>query len=462
MASDSPQYHTPWVWSHNSNVHVANRKELFTSLTPFPTSLRLRHQSSEPTNLHVVGIGDIELPTFLPREPGTDGENNANIQTTITLRNVCYVPNAPCNVIGSPVLDRYTMTLGNHGMTLASKASGKKMAMLALGQHDRHYKLWLREQSWTEITRKSDDQDHFRVKLPSRKKKDFEALKKKLKTCQEERERLKPEEKQFLERHLGGEAHFLETSGFDIKNREERRKGRQLVRMKIEEITEDLLTCPTGPHDVDPTDVGVNRSLSSVNQHYTKLELLWVKKNCGDLRFFLKSHALDCRKYDDCRKGKAILSKLMADSSNYEDIRKNMGEALSTGNDSREREGNDNDTASTRPMAKRPALETVNQGEIGEGPSSQRRKKRRTVHSGRASSAELAEFMALMTSAQSLETPTSTFDALSPASETSSLTSPGSSQASESQRVIESERRRYDASRGRDCTEADFSVLSPT
>ena len=89
-------YNVDWIISSNSNTHVANHRDWFTSLTPFSTNLTKIF--SGYSALHVIDIGDVELPIKTSRL-----KSGSAAQGTLVLHDVCYAPDFPCNIFGGPI-----------------------------------------------------------------------------------------------------------------------------------------------------------------------------------------------------------------------------------------------------------------------------------------------------------------------------------------------------------------------
>ncbi|KAK3632991.1 hypothetical protein LTR56_016039 [Elasticomyces elasticus] len=123
MAPKRPAYDDDWVWSEQSNVHVANHPDWFVSFTCFET------HSTAATNLKVLGIGDIEL--VLRTKLEVKGQNKIGIGlATIVLRDVLYAPDAASNIVGSPLLADYDLSGTFRNTTIVDKESREVLGIL--------------------------------------------------------------------------------------------------------------------------------------------------------------------------------------------------------------------------------------------------------------------------------------------------------------------------------------------
>lgn len=64
MAPEGAPYYVDWVFSNNSNVHVANHRDWFTSYTPFKTQVA--------NGIEALGIGTVETQ-YSKVEDGSQG-----------------------------------------------------------------------------------------------------------------------------------------------------------------------------------------------------------------------------------------------------------------------------------------------------------------------------------------------------------------------------------------------------
>lgn len=118
-------YDVAWVWSFDSNVHIANNRDWFTSFTPLTSQISSAHASSPSP---VEGIGSVELEVRKvvgEAAKRTKGPKNSKI----VLRNVLFVPSFPCNVMGAPVREDYDVSIGAERW-LMDKKNGAGLGLL--------------------------------------------------------------------------------------------------------------------------------------------------------------------------------------------------------------------------------------------------------------------------------------------------------------------------------------------
>lgn len=95
MPPSKPAYNIDWIFSNNSDVHIANHRDWFVSYEPFATAFNAGLTFGA---VPVLGIGDVELPT--KTHPTRNG---AAHQGTILLREVLYAPSVLRNILGNPL-----------------------------------------------------------------------------------------------------------------------------------------------------------------------------------------------------------------------------------------------------------------------------------------------------------------------------------------------------------------------
>ena len=106
MAPTSDAYKVDWIWSNNSNVHVAKDRTWFTTLTEFNSQLIDGFKNCSK----VLGVGNVELEVM------TDVHGTgSNTHSTIVLKDVLFVPTATCNILGGPILKEYGVNTDGSG-----------------------------------------------------------------------------------------------------------------------------------------------------------------------------------------------------------------------------------------------------------------------------------------------------------------------------------------------------------
>ena len=100
MDPQNPAYNVDWVFSNNSNVHVANHRDWFTSFTAFSTTVGA--SVFDISSMGVEGIGEVTLCTTTDSTPE---------HQTIVLHEVLYAPGSICNIIGGTIARDYEILL---------------------------------------------------------------------------------------------------------------------------------------------------------------------------------------------------------------------------------------------------------------------------------------------------------------------------------------------------------------
>jgi hypothetical protein len=125
MAPKGQDYDKDWIWSGDSDVHVANHRDWFTTFTPLSSTV-----SNGGETYAVEGIGDVTLDVRRMVGPAAKAaKNKAMVNSTIVLRNVLYVPTFACNVLGAPVKEDYDVSIGVDKL-LMDKNTGRGIGLL--------------------------------------------------------------------------------------------------------------------------------------------------------------------------------------------------------------------------------------------------------------------------------------------------------------------------------------------
>ncbi|KAI6844225.1 hypothetical protein KC332_g3167 [Hortaea werneckii] len=125
MAPQGKEYDTDWIWSSDSNVHIANHREWFTSFTPIFSAVTNRGEMYP-----VEGTGDVTLDVRRMVGPAAKtAKNKAMVNSTIVLRDVLFVPTFRCNVLGDPVRKEYDISIGVDKL-LMDKNTGRGIGLL--------------------------------------------------------------------------------------------------------------------------------------------------------------------------------------------------------------------------------------------------------------------------------------------------------------------------------------------
>lgn len=137
MPPSKPAYDIDWIFSNNSDVHVANHRDWFISLAPFATTF----EDGNGARVKAAGIGDVQLPT--KTHPTRNG---AVHQGHILLRDVLHAPSALCNILGYPMFDDY-QCLMDFGASTSKITAPNTGACVGLLDRNVLYRLRLRGQS---------------------------------------------------------------------------------------------------------------------------------------------------------------------------------------------------------------------------------------------------------------------------------------------------------------------------
>ncbi|KAJ4372714.1 hypothetical protein N0V86_008079 [Didymella sp. IMI 355093] len=125
MPPSDAAYKVDWVWSFDSNIHVATHRDWFTSFTPFTSQITSTHND---TTYSVEGIGSVEFE--VRRVMGNVVKRNVGPKNSkIILHNVLYVPDFICNVMGNPVREDYDISIGAERWIM-DKKTGRGIGML--------------------------------------------------------------------------------------------------------------------------------------------------------------------------------------------------------------------------------------------------------------------------------------------------------------------------------------------
>jgi len=222
MPPTGDAYNVDWIFSNNSNAHVANHRDWFTSFTDFSTSLN-------GGSMKVLGIGDVTLPVkTCPRKTG------AAAQGTIVLRDVCYAPSATCNIFGSPIMDDYGVMIdyGAKGGRLTNSKTGAKAAILDTVVLTR---LRLKGQSPKQTSLDKDAVYMIRAEMPEKEQTRWQTYKEQSAGTRHTANDTPytAEEKRWLKENWEDEFHFLKAHGLSIYKEEDRAEGQSLVRSMI-------------------------------------------------------------------------------------------------------------------------------------------------------------------------------------------------------------------------------------
>lgn len=313
MPPPKPAYDVDWVFSNNSNVHVANHLDWFISYEPFLTTFNSGlGDGADGAGAQVFGIGDVELPT--KTHPTRAG---AAYQGTILLRNVLYAPSAFCNILGSPLFNNYSYT-SDSGAGISKITSKTTGACVGLLDNNILFRLRLRGQSAKQSSLKAGMVYFIRANWPSSEIARWKASRAEhgqeghasFTETDKDGPHLTDFEKKWLKDHYGSEFHFLRSHGLSIYEDEDRAEGRRILRALMDAESgsdEDSLNSFERDLVEDP-------SSHAADYHFSPAELDWIKANYGHSANFLLSYGLKFYNDEDCQEGKQIVRALIGDS----------------------------------------------------------------------------------------------------------------------------------------------------
>lgn len=165
MAPKGKDYDTDWVWCSTSNVHVAAHRDWFISFTAFSSTI-----TSGGETYAVEGIGDVTLDVRrMIGAAAKAAKNKAMVNSTIILRGVLYVPTFMCNVMGEPVRQDYSVSIGVDKL-LMDKDTGRGVGLLERNEAGLT-KVILKGQAKGHSSFKKDDVAEFSVTWADKERK---------------------------------------------------------------------------------------------------------------------------------------------------------------------------------------------------------------------------------------------------------------------------------------------------
>ncbi|USW53743.1 hypothetical protein Slin15195_G070620 [Septoria linicola] len=215
MAPTGVPYHIDWIWSNNSNVHVANHRDWFTTYTELKTHTGSIY-TGDQNSVDVLGVGDVELVLQTSK---TDPTASA----TVVLRDVLYCPSNTCNIFGHPILQDYGLITSKHDSRLLDKETGASAGLLDLG---RLWRLRLVGHSATETSLSSNGIYMINAAWSEAERARWLAVKNQMSTA------LPPsteEEKSWLKKHYGNEWKFLASHGLNLTKDDQRAEGHAIL-----------------------------------------------------------------------------------------------------------------------------------------------------------------------------------------------------------------------------------------
>ncbi|TDZ31458.1 hypothetical protein C8034_v008339 [Colletotrichum sidae] len=171
MPPSGAAYNIDWLWSFDSNVHVATDREWFTDFTPLTSQISSTHSS---TLFAVEGVGSVEIE--VRRVIGNAAKRNVGPKNSkVVLRNVLFVPGFICNVMGNPVREDYDISIGAERWIM-DKKTGRGIGMLDKNPAGL-VKVLLKGQAKGETGLKGDVPERIDVKWSDEEKQKWQAQK---------------------------------------------------------------------------------------------------------------------------------------------------------------------------------------------------------------------------------------------------------------------------------------------
>ncbi|RJE25155.1 hypothetical protein PHISCL_02494 [Aspergillus sclerotialis] len=219
-----------WVFSNNSNVHVAKDRcwfgDDYTPIESFVTDML-------GNSIKVVGMGTVNLPTHIsPTQTGPDSHGN------VCLKNVLHAPTVICDIIGRPILHDYEVNLGDqreHSGFITNSCDGSPTAYFKPSSATVGFlEVQLSEPpSGPELGPSPFDSSALymiHAFWPDSERTRIAGL---LTSRQTKAKHVGPPtsaEKAWLKTHYGNEFKFLRSHGLRIYNKKERAEGRSIIR----------------------------------------------------------------------------------------------------------------------------------------------------------------------------------------------------------------------------------------
>lgn len=259
------------------------------------------------------GIGEVELHVKSHRT-----QTGSNHQDTITLTSVCYAPGAPCNIMGRPALEDYTLENTKDGLILRDYDDGRLVAVIEEGSHSR---LRLTGQSKKSISLEKYTKRFLCATLPLGQRLKWYGYNEWLQKDPEYAydAELAPEEEQWSKQHWFSESEFVwERMKLNATNSEDLAQGRSLLRclMTIKPEEWNSVTFPMFQKDgknIDDAELEDGKA-NGAKFYFSASELEWVRRFCGNMQNFMNAHGLYYCSKNDCKKAQPIVESLMAGS----------------------------------------------------------------------------------------------------------------------------------------------------
>ncbi|KAH7013687.1 hypothetical protein EDB80DRAFT_710707 [Ilyonectria destructans] len=291
-----------WVWSNNSNVHVAKDRSWFgDDYVPFESfATGLIHTSK----MKVVGVGSVTLP--VKTSPDKIGHKSHG---QLVLNNVLHIPSSVCNIIGSPISDDYNLNTkpSEASMGTIMDLNGKAMAYFKPARQSQRFELRLSGPPIGPRLGPSpfDPSAHYFIHAlwPESEKARFDAFRRAPPSVRanDVEKKYNPEdhlaasffdekELAWIESNWGNSHHFMISYGFKFYKDEDCLEAKSLVHALMHA-------------DDDESD----EEAAFADHIFDETELDWIRSIYGTSTKFMLSHGLKLHRERDCEEAKSLV-----------------------------------------------------------------------------------------------------------------------------------------------------------
>jgi hypothetical protein len=228
MAPRGQAYHTDWLCSFTSNVHVANHKGWFTNFTEFRGTLGSVYLGPDGGG-EILGVGDVELEVTKALDQGR------LFCKKIILRDVLYVPDFIANIFGQ-LSDTGYFTDGMKKRKIVNRETGTTVCKI--DEKGVLPRLWLRRQRPGRSS--LDPKGLYAINAHWSDEERARWNTYKSSSILDIEPRYSLEQKAWLKEHFRGEFRFLRTYGLKIYNEEHRDEGKRILERLMADDLERL------------------------------------------------------------------------------------------------------------------------------------------------------------------------------------------------------------------------------
>lgn len=326
MAPSGEAYNVDWIISNNSDVHVANNRDWFTSFTPFKTYFGTIYTDSR---VEVAGIGTVQLNVKLYKHK-KPGRSNSRI---ITLHKVLYAPSSVCNIFGLRCSSNYGFDFFQDCGTLKDK-DGNRAGLIEI---PRCLVLRLHGQrgGWSSLD--AGKEYYINARWPHTERARWDAHQAGQQSISMNGDApYSTDERAWLKKNYGDEYKFLRSLGLSIYKEEDRMYGRSVARSLMTDDGGEAKGNGSrgqyvgmGERDHDNEDEDDSEDYSEddadgflqeleddpmshlADYNFSSAELKWIHKHFQCSSKFMLSHGLKPFEQEDCDEAKAIIRFMM-------------------------------------------------------------------------------------------------------------------------------------------------------